>query len=142
MRIPLHIQKLIDEVYRKKAEIKNDQMHVDNNVVALKDWMSQHDLDTIETGECCARLSTRTGGEIDAEVYYDALDDWDKFISTVVIRKETKDDRKGANAYFGKEMLDSMTKPMSTPVLRITRLTNVSEVAPVQKQEKAKVNYA
>jgi hypothetical protein len=140
--VSIGIQKAIDELYRTREERKILQMKEEQLSDAIKNHMMQEGLELIETKEHCALLSIRLGGAIDPEAYYEALDeDFDKFLETVSVRKETnkKKGAIGADYYLSKETIESITSPVDISALRITKITEVPEQKPAPK---LKAKYA
>jgi hypothetical protein len=140
--VSIGILKAIDELYRTREERKILQMKEEQLSDAIKDHMMREGLESIETKEHCALLSMRSGGAIDPEAYYESLDeDFDKFLATVSVRKETnkKTGKLGADYYLSKETLESITDPTDVAALRITKITEMPAQKPAPK---LKVKFA
>jgi hypothetical protein len=139
LRTPTGVTKAIDELYRIRAERKMLEAKEEQLGNAIKNYMKSVNLVEVETREHRAIFSTRIGGAIDPEAYYDVLDDFDKFIETVIIRKETNKEKGllGADRYLGKEEIENITIPTETPVLRIVRLNKVE--SPNKDKESNKI---
>ncbi len=136
------ILKAVDELYRIREERKILQMKEDQLSDAIKDHMIREDLEEIETKEHRALLSLRSGGAINPEAYYEALNEnFERFLETVSVRKETnkKTGKVGADYYLSKEILESITDPTDIVASRITKLTEVPEQKPTPK---LKVKFA
>jgi hypothetical protein len=134
--VSIGIQKAIDELYRTREERKILLMKEEQLSDAIKDHMTREGLESIETKEHCALMSIRSGGAINPEAYYEALnEDFDKFMATVSVRKETnrRTGKPGADYYLSKEMLEYVSEPTETVALRITKITEVPEQKPAPK---------
>lgn len=143
MKVAVGILQAVDELCRVRAERKILEEKEEQLSDTVKDYMVRRQLREIETDEHLATMSVRSGGEIDPEDYYEALDgDFDKFISTIKVRKETKKNGQvlGADYYLSKEQLEEITRPTTSYALRIKRL---SEEVPIPKPvAKTKVKFA
>jgi hypothetical protein len=129
----------IDRLYRVRAERKILQEEERQLGEALKKRMQQNGWESLETDEHQVVLESRSGGPISPLAFFKALGrDFKKFISAVSVRKETKDEKLGADYYLSKEAIEAITKQGESSVaLRVKKLpANVKQTV----QPKAKAN--
>lgn len=132
MKIPVGVIKAIDELFRKKTEMKMLKADIDELSSTVKKFMSDHGLDIIEGKKAQAIYSTREGNEIDPEAYFDAIGgDVDKLLSSVTVRMDPKDDYSGARSFLGEDDISSICHTVDIPVLRIKKLAPMKVEAPV-----------
>jgi hypothetical protein len=140
MRIPIGVTKAIDKIITLRAEIsvlKDEETQLSDSV---KDYMKTNDLEQIETNKTLAEFTIREGGAIDPESYYEALDeDFDKFLQTISVRKETnkKSGKLGADYYLSIEDLRTITIPTETPVLSVKPAKKSTGLTGVNQTKKA-----
>jgi hypothetical protein len=130
MRVPIGVQKAIDKVMVLRQEIKMLKSEEDQLASTIKDFMNQNNLGTIETHTTLAEFCIRSGGVIDPEAYYEALEeDFDKFLDTVSVRKETnnKSGKRGADYYLSIEDIETISIPTEAAVLYIKPLSQKSK---------------
>jgi hypothetical protein len=140
MRIPIGVTKAIDKIITLRAEIsvlKDEETQLTDSV---KDYMKANDLEQIETSKTLAEFTIREGGAIDPESYYEALDeDFEKFLQTISVRKETnkKSGKLGADYYLSIEEMRNITIPTETPVLSVKPAKRASGLTGVNQTKKA-----
>jgi|WetSurMetagenome_2_1015567.scaffolds.fasta_scaffold1049150_1 hypothetical protein len=140
MRIPIGVTKAIDKIITLRAEIsvlKDEETQLTDSV---KDYMKANDLGQIETSKTLAEFTIREGGAIDPESYYEALDeDFEKFLQTISVRKETnkKSGKLGADYYLSIEDLRNITIPTETPVLSVKPAKKSTGLTGVNQTKKA-----
>jgi hypothetical protein len=136
MRLPIGVSKAIDRVRQNRIEQKMLKEEEEQLVTVIKEFMSTNSLETIETHTSVAEFVKRIGGAIDPEAYYEALEeDFDKFLETVSVRKETnkKNGNVGADYYLSKEKIEEICVPTETTVLYVKALQR-KKTAPIATQ--------
>ena len=134
------LEKTVDELFEVRQELKVLKRRDEQLSDALKTTMKENGLSIIETSEHCAVLEPRSGGAIDPRAFFEALGkSIRKFFACVTVRKETKENKTGADFYLSKEAIDNIIEPTETVALRITKLTDASSKKPTSNQ---KVRFA
>ena len=123
--IPIGIIRAIDELHRVKNELKLLEAEHTELADTIKQYMTDHNLDTAGGKLAQAILTIRENKELDPEAYWEVLEgDVDKLLASVSVRIEAnpKTGRAGARSFVGEDTIDSICSVTEIPVITIKKL--------------------
>jgi len=143
MKVPIGIQKAIDETFRLRKEIAMLKAQEAGLSETIKNYMEKSGLHVIETDKVSAEYAERPQMTVNPDKLYDALEtDWMKFISCVSARLEPNQGKqlRGVRDYLGEEDIKKISKITNVQVLSLKAVAaaEVVETAPAKRGRPAK----